>query len=334
MTTTTPPPSPSRILEIASGYWATALLGTATQHSLFTHIHHGHTTPDQLTHQTGLAPRGIQTLLDGLVGLGLLTTHNGTYHNTPETTHYLIEGQPNDITGFPQLKLNEMNKINDRLDIFQTGQPPTRPETEIADNPHWHNVVTAIANLTIPAAHKAAHLLNLPQQHHPHILDIGGGLGTFSRIFLQLNPTAHATQLDWQPINNLAEQHLTQHHLNHRFTTINGNFHTTPLPPNTYDIAIYSHIAHQESPHTNTQLLTKIRHTLKPHGTLIINDYITHNQRTGPPFPLLFTSEMLLKSNHGNTWTHHDYTTWLTQAGYTTITHHPTHTPTTLILAQ
>ncbi|MCZ0978253.1 methyltransferase [Streptomyces diastatochromogenes] len=93
-------------------------------------------------------------------------------------------------------------------------------------------------------------------------------------------------------------------------------------------------MAHQESPHNNTHTFTKLRHTLKPHGTLVICDYILDNHRTGPTFPLLFASEMLLKSNTGNTWTRHDYTTWLTQAGYTTITYHPTNTPATLILAQ
>ncbi|MFF0428436.1 class I SAM-dependent methyltransferase [Streptomyces sp. NPDC004520] len=331
---TTHLPSPGRILEIASGYWATGILATATRHSLFTHIHHGHTTPHTLTEKTGMAPRGLQTLLDGLVGLGLLTTHHGTYHNTPETDLYLVEGKPTDISGFAQLKLAEMDKLADRLDIYTTGKPPTDPMVEIADNPHWENVVTAIAGLSVTAAHTAAEALHLTELDHPHILDIGGGSGIFSSIWLHLNPTAHTTQLDWEPINNIAHRRLTPHHLNHRFTPLNGDFHTTPLPPHTYDIALYSHIAHQESPHDNQTLFTKIRHTLKPHGALVICDYIVDPHRTGPTFPLLFASEMLLKSNTGNTWTHTDYTTWLTHAGYTTITTHPTNTPATLLIAR
>ncbi|MER6137069.1 methyltransferase [Streptomyces sp. NPDC001815] len=327
------PPSPDRILQIASGYWATGLLAVATEHALFTHLHHGENRAGPLAAKTGLAERGMQTLLDGLVALGLLTTHNNTYHNTPEADLYLVRGQPTDISGFAQLKLAEMNQLTDRLNVFTTGGPPTAPMVEVADNPHWENVVTAIAGLTVTAARTAADLLGLAERKNPNILDIGGGSGTFSAQWLRLNPTAHATQLDWQPINAIARRHLAQHHLTDRFTCLDGDFHTTPLPPATYDIAIYSHIAHQESPQNNTALFTKIRNALTPNGTLLICDYITHNDRSGPPFPLLFASEMLLKSNHGGTWNHTDYTTWLTQAGFNTITFHPTPTPTTLTIA-
>ncbi|MFF0479612.1 class I SAM-dependent methyltransferase [Streptomyces sp. NPDC004284] len=327
-------PSPGRILEIASGYWATGLLGVATQNSLFTLIHDGATTPHALAGKTGMAPRGIQTLLDGLVGLGLLTTHHGTYHNTPEADLYLVEGKPTDISGFAQLKLAEMDRLADRLDVFTTGGPQTNPMVEVADNPHWEKVVTAIAGLSVTAAQTAAEALHLAERDHPAILDVGGGSGIFSSIWLRLNPTAHTTQLDWEPINTIAHRLLAQHSLADRFTPLNGDFHTTPLPPHTYDIALYSHIAHQESPHDNTTVFTKLRHTLKPGGTLVICDYIVDDHRTGPTFPLLFASEMLLKSNTGNTWTRTDYTTWLTQAGYTTITFHPTPTPATLITAQ
>ncbi|MFB7512783.1 class I SAM-dependent methyltransferase [Streptomyces sp. NPDC056144] len=327
-------PSPGRILEIASGYWATGLLAVATQNSLFTHIHHGLTTPDELATKTGLALRGTQTLLDGLVGLGLLTTHDGTYHNTDETDHYLVEGKPTDISGFAQLKLGEMDKLVSRLDVFTTGGPEHHPMVEVADNPHWENVVTAIAGISVPAAHTASDILEMTKRDNLNILDIGGGSGIFSQVWLQQNPTTHVTQLDWEPINNIARRRLAQNHLDDRFTTLNGDFHTTPLPTHTYDIALYSHIAHQESPENNTTVFAKIRETLKPGGALIICDYTVDNDRSGPSFPLLFASEMLAKSNTGGTWTQNDYTTWLTNAGYTTITHHPTGTPATLTIAR
>lgn len=327
------PPSPDRIMEIASGYWATGLLGVATQHSLFTLIHRGLNTTSRLAAKTGMAERGMQTLLDGLVGLGLLHTHHSTYHNTPETELYLVEGQPTDISGFAQLKLAEMDKLTNRLDAFRTGGPPANPMVEVADNPHWEKVVTAIAGLSVTAAQTAANLLNLEKRENPSILDIGGGSGIFSSIWLQLNPTAHATQLDWEPINAIAHQQLAQHSLTDRFTCLNGDFHTTPLDTAAYDIALYSHIAHQEGPEDNIATLTKIRKTLKPDGTLVICDYIVENDRSGPTFPLLFTSEMLLKSNKGGTWRHTDYTTWLTQTGFKKITFHPTNSPTTLIIA-
>ncbi|MFD3537137.1 methyltransferase [Streptomyces sp. NPDC058664] len=328
------PPSPGRILEIASGYWATGLLGVAAQHSLFTLLHDGLDTPGALAAKTGMAERGVQTLLDGLVGLGLLHTHRGTYRNTPEAELYLVEGQPTDISGFARLKLAEMDKLTGRLEVFRTGGPPANPMVEVADNPHWENVVTAIAGLSVSAAATAADLLGLAGRDHLSILDVGGGSGVFSSLWLRLNPTARATQLDWAPINAIARRLLAQHALADRFTCLDGDFHTTALDTAAYDVAVYSHIAHQEGPKDNVAVFTRLRDTLTPGGALVVCDYIVEDDRSGPSFPLLFASEMLLKSNQGGTWRRADYTAWLTEAGFSTITFHPTASPATLVIAR
>ncbi|RAG80343.1 SAM-dependent methyltransferase [Streptacidiphilus pinicola] len=327
-------PSPSRILEIASGYWATGLLAVATQNSLFTLIHDGRRTPAELADKTGLALRGVQTLLDGLVGLGLLHTQDGVYRNTPETDLYLVEGQLTDISGLAQLKLAEMDNLVGRLEVFRAGGPLNNPVAEVADNPHWENVVTAIAGLSVAAAQTAASVLSLADWKNLSILDVGGGSGVFSSVWLQLNPTAQATQLDWEPINAIARRLLSNHDLTGRFSCLDGDFHTTELEAAAYDVALYSHIAHQEGPEDNTAVFAKLRDALKPGGALIVCDYIVDDDRSGPPFSLLFASEMLLKTNHGGTWRRADYAAWLIQAGFTDVTFHATGTPATLAIAR
>ncbi|MCX4775227.1 methyltransferase (plasmid) [Streptomyces sp. NBC_01260] len=326
-------PSPSRILEIASGYWATGLLGVATQNSLFTLIHDGVDTAGRLAEKTGMAERGVQSLLDGLVGLGLLRTHDGTYHNTPESELYLVEGKPTDISGFAQLKLAEMDKLAGRLEVFRAGGPLTEPMVEVADNPHWENVVTAIAGLSVTAARTAADVLGLAERENLSILDVGGGSGIFSSVWLRLNATARATQLDWEPINAIARRLLAQHSLADRFTCLDGDFHAIPLEAAAYDVALYSHVAHQEGPEDNVAVFAKLREALKPGGALVVCDYIVEDDRSGPAFPLLFASEMLLKSNHGGTWRRADYAAWLAEAGFEKVSFHPTASPASLVIA-
>ncbi|MFE5026374.1 methyltransferase [Streptomyces sp. NPDC056656] len=326
-------PSPSRILEIASGYWATGILGVATEHSLFTLIHGGLDTAGQLAAKTGMAERGVQSLLDGLVGLGLLQTHDGTYRNTPEAELYLVEGQPTDISGFAQLKLAEMDKLAGRLEVFRAGGPLAGPMVEVADNPHWEKVVTAIAGLSVSAAQTAADVLGLAEREDLSILDVGGGSGIFSSVWLRLNPAARATQLDWGPINAIARRLLAQHSLADRFTCLDGDFHTVPLDTAAYDVALYSHVAHQEGPEDNVAVFAKLRDALKPGGALVVCDYVVEDDRSGPSFPLLFASEMLLKSNKGGTWRRADYAAWLAEAGFEKVSFHPTASPATLVIA-
>ncbi|MEU6425487.1 class I SAM-dependent methyltransferase [Microbispora sp. NPDC046973] len=326
-------PRPDRIMEIANGYWATGVLGSAAKYALFTHLDAGVDTADRLAAEAGISERGAQTLLDGLVGLGLVELHGASYRNTPEAAAFLVEGRPASLSGYAQLKLGQMGKMGSLLEVFRTGGP-VDAMTEVADNPHWEDVVPAIAAQSVPVATVAAGLLGLAEAGEISILDLGGGSGIFSAIWLGLNPAARSTQLDWAPINAIARRLLKERHLADRFTCIDGDFHTVEFGAAAYDIAVYSHVAHQEGPEDNIAIFAKVRAALKPGGTLVVCDYVVDDDRGGPFFPLLFASEMLLKSKKGGTWRQADYRAWLTEAGFDDVSFHSTQSPTTLVFAR
>lgn len=327
-------PTPDRIMGLINGYWATGILGAAASHSLFTHLEAGADTASQLADRAGISERGAQTLLSGLVSLGIVELRDGRYRNTAEASAFLVEDQPASLSDFAKLKLAHMGDLKTLPDVVRAGGPVTNATVEVADNPHWENVVQAIAAQSVPVAATAADLLNLAEAGEISILDVGGGSGIYSATWLERNPAARATQLDWEPINAIAARLLAERGVGDRFTRIDGDFHTTDFGTAAYDIAVYSHIAHQEGPEDNIALFTKLRDALKPGGTLVINDYIVDDDRSGPPFPLLFASEMLLKSKQGETWRRTDYHTWLTKAGFDDVTFHPTQSPATLVFAR
>lgn len=327
-------PRPDRILEIANGYWATGLLGLAAKHSLFTHLEGGVDSVDQLAIKAGISERGTQTLLDGLVGLGLVKVRDGRYRNTAEAATFLVEGGLASLSGYAQLKLAEMEKLVTRLDAFRVGGPGKEPMVEVADNPHWEAVVPAIAAQSVPVATVAADLLGLADAGPISILDLGGGSGIYSAIWLKLNPEARSTQLDWAPINAIARRLLAQRKVADRFDCIDGDLHVVDFGAAAYDIVLYSHIAHQEAPEDNEANFVKARRALKSSGTLVICDYVVDDDRSGPPFALRFASEMLLKSKKGKTWRRTDYQVWLAAAGFEEVTFHPTPSPATLVFAR
>jgi len=327
-------PTPDRILQLANGYWATGILGAAASHSLFTHLDGGADTADRLATQAGISERGAQTLLDGLVGLGLVELHEGRYRNTAEAAAFLVDGQPTCLSSFAQLKLAHMGSLAALPEVVRAGGPVTDATVEVADNPHWNNVVTAIAAQSVPVAMIAADMLRLAEAGEISILDVGGGSGIYSAIWLRLNPAARCTQLDWGPINAIARRLLAERDVASRFVCIDGDFHTTDFSNDAYDVVVYSHVAHQEGPEDNVAIFTKIRGALRPGGTLVICDYIVNDDRSGPPFALIFASEMLLKSKRGATWRQADYQAWLAKAGFEDVSFHPTPSPATLVLAR
>ncbi|MEU8959944.1 class I SAM-dependent methyltransferase [Streptomyces sp. NPDC048518] len=326
-------PTPDTVLRLINGYWSTGIIGAAAGHRLFTHLDDGAHSAQGLAERAGISPRGAQSLLDGLVSIGLVHLEEGTYRNSPEADAYLVEGRPADLSAMARLKLTHMGSLTGLADVVAAGGPVSDPAVEVADNPHWGQVVPAIAAQSVPAAAVAADVLGLDDAGPLSILDIGGGSGIYSATWLKRNPAARATQLDWEPINAIARRLLAERGLSDRFTCIDGDFHHTDFGQHAYDVAVYSHIAHQEGPEDNIAVFTRLKDALKPGGALIVCDYVVDDDRSGPAFPLLFACEMLLKSKQGGTWRRTDYHAWLSKAGFSDITFHAA-PPATLVIAR
>ncbi|GFJ76392.1 hypothetical protein Phou_005720 [Phytohabitans houttuyneae] len=245
--------APDRIMRLINGYWATGILGAAASHALFTHLEAGARDADQLAERAGISARGAQTLLDGLVSLGLVEVGDGGYRNTIEAATFLVEGKPTCLSSFAQLKLAHMGAVSTLPETVRVGGPLTDATVEVADNPHWEKLVQAIAAQSVPVATTAAELLRVAEAGEISILDVGGGSGIYSATWLSLNPAARATQLDWGPINAIARRLVAERGVGDRFTCVDGDFHTTDFGTAVHDIAVYSHIAHQEGRRTTSR---------------------------------------------------------------------------------
>lgn len=327
-------PTPERIMQLINGCNATGIIGAAASHSLFTHLEAGADTAGQLATRAGISERGAQTLLDGLVSLGLVEVRDGSYRNTAEASTFLVEGQPSCLSSFAQLKMAHMGSLAALPEVVRAGGPVTEATVEVADNPHWEKMVAAIGAQAVPVARIVADVLRVAEAGEISILDIGGGSGIYSAIWLGLNPAARSTQLDWAPVNAIARRLVAERGVADRFTCIDGDFHTTGFGTAAHDIVVYSNIAHQEGPEDNLAIFAKIRGALKPGGTLVISDYVVDDDRSGPPFALVFASVMLLQSKHGGTWRRADYHAWLAKAGFDDISFQPTPSPATLVFAR
>jgi hypothetical protein len=90
--------TPARIMRIAFGFAPAQTLATALELRLFTYIAEGNVTCELVEKATGVSQRGLQMLLDAMVGLEFLT-RQGTgvqarYGLTPEAEAYLVEQRP------------------------------------------------------------------------------------------------------------------------------------------------------------------------------------------------------------------------------------------------
>lgn len=326
-------PSPEKILQLVNGGWVAGIVGAAAANGLFDHLEQPAAAAD-VAKKAGLSPRGALALLDGLLGVGLITLAGGRYHNTPEASTFLVRGKPAYLGGLAQLNAQTLSSWERLAEVAKTGAPVEKDTADVAENPFWEQLVPSIAALSVPVAQIAAEKLAIPKAGPITWLDVGGGSGIYSAIWLGLNPKAKGVQLDWANVNGIAKGFVAKFGVADRFSTIDGDLHTVDFGSARYDIAIYSHIAHQETPQDNVAVFRKFRKALKPGATLLISDFILNDDRTGHPFSLIFNANMLLMTKGGATYRQADYRAWLAEAGFKTVSIEPTPLPATLIYAR
>ena len=325
--------TPERIIQIATGGWAAGVLATGVSYGIFRKIEEGTDTIEAIARAAGISPRGAASLLDGLVGLGFLQVRDGRYRNAPDASQFLVEGKPTFFGGFPKTLFQTAGDWLKFPEIVRMGGPLAPTPHDVPEDPFWEDLVPAILVLSIPVVMAAAERLRIAQSGEISILDVGGGSGVYSAFWLPMNPRARATQIDWANVNRIARETVARHGGGNRFRTVDGDFHTTDFGSAEHDVAIYSHIAHMESPERNRETFRRLRQALKPGGTLLISDFVVENDRSGPPFSLLFRNEMLVRTPEGSTWRRADYESWLKEAGFRRIDIVSTPSPATLIFA-
>src|SRR5580658_9774381 len=86
------------ILDLATGYWNSAVLLAANRLRLFDLLAEGPQTAVQAAERLQVDLRGISLLLDACVGLGLLVQERAddqvVYGNSPASEAFLVSGRP------------------------------------------------------------------------------------------------------------------------------------------------------------------------------------------------------------------------------------------------
>lgn len=332
--TTVAGPTPDKVMQMINGGWVAAVLGSAARHGVFDALEKDGGTTETVARATGISMRGAQAVLDGLAGVGLLAYDGARYRNTPEASTFLIKGKPSYLGGMAEVMTDGLTDWAKLPESVRTGQPMAAETTDHPDNQFFEKLVPAIAAMSFPVAQSCAERLGIAKAGAVRWLDVGGGSGVWSAVWLQANPKATAFQLDWAGVNEVARGFVGRFGVGDRFHTIDGDFHVVDFGEAQYDYAIYGHIAHQETPEDNVAIFRKFRRALKPGGTLVVNDFVLADDRTGHPFAMLFAAQMLLATRGGFTWRHSDYREWLKTAGFTSVDIVQTPTPSTLVIAK
>lgn len=260
-------------------------------------------------------PRGIATLLDALSAMKLLGKDSGRYRNTAASAALLGKESPRYL-GHIIMHHHHLAYSWLRLDEAVRAGRPLRSDRAARTEEEQETFLMGMFDLALPVAPRVAELLDLSQRRH--LLDLGGGPGTFAIYFCLKNPELKATVYDLPSTRTYAQKTIERFGLGDRITFQAGNYLEDPIT-GSYDVAWLSQVLHSAGMTECEHIISKAVAALEPGGTLLIHEFILNNAMDGPLFPALFSLNMLLLTAQGQSYTEAQLMGLLARGGVTHV---------------
>lgn len=304
-------------MRMAIAYRSSMVLFAATELDLFTAIGGG-ATLDALVSATGAAREPLRLLLESCVAEGLLTASDGKYLNTPATDTFLVKGRPTYSANQLQYAIDLYEPWRRLADMVRTGKPAIDPESILGDD-------KAKTRAFVMAMHERARGMAsvLPYgadfKGRTHLLDVGGGPGTYSMALAQQNPGLRATVLDLPGVLEVTKELVASLGFADRITLRPGSYLTADFGTG-YDAALLSGMMHRETEATCRRLLERAFLALDPGGLVVVSDvFFDSDAKTTPPFAISFALNMMLTSPEGSAHASTEMARWMGDAGFVSV---------------
>lgn len=315
--------TPGDLLEISGFFWKTAVLHTAVKLDVFTVVGNGQFSAIELSQRLKADPKGVTRLLDALVAMELLLKIDGDYTNSDSSRNFLNKTSPQYL-GHIIMHHHHLVESWSNLDqAIQSGKS-IRNRSSFSKEEWRESFLMGMFNLAMGLAPQIVPRLDLSSRKR--LLDLGGGPGTYAIHFCIENPQLRAVVFDLPTTRPFAEKTIKQFDLSKRIDFIDGNYLEDPVP-GSYDVAWLSHILHAEGPSDCRSIIKKTVNALEPNGLIIIHEFILNNTMDGPLFPALFSLNMLLGTESGQSYSEQQLTDMLSEAGVKNIQRIPIETP-------
>jgi SAM-dependent methyltransferase len=308
---------PGTLLELSGYYWKTCTLHTAVKLDLFTLIGKDTLTAREMTHKTRWDARGLTMLLDALAAMALLTKTTSGYANTPAAAKFLSKDSDQYI-GYMIQHHHHLADSWVRMDEAVTRGGPVRERSSVSSDQWREAFLMGMFNNAMATAPAVAQAVDL--SGCSRLLDMGGGPGTYAIHFCRANPNLTAVVFDLPTTRPFAEKTIHQFSLSDRIRFVPGDYTTSDIPlKQEFDAAWLSHVLHGEGPDKAADIVAHAAKTLVPGGHLLIHDFILADTRDRPEFAALFSLNMLLGTESGQSYTDSEIREMMTAAGLTDI---------------
>jgi hypothetical protein len=306
--------NPGSLLSLANSCWEAITLQTAAKLDVFTIIEAGANRPGELAEKLGADARATAMLCNALTAIGLLEKREDRFENTAPARQYLVKSSPEYLGYIITHFYHTVASWWHLPTAVRTGSQISSVYEKTEDE--RESFLMGMHNLASALAPKIAGILDLGSAGT--LLDLGGGPGTYAVNFCLKNPDLQAAVLDLPESRLYAERTIARAGLSDRITFIPGNYMQGDIP-GTYDAVWVSQILHAEGSADCRKLIGKAAAALNPGGAIYLHDFILNDDMAGPAFPAIFSLNMLVATQSGQSYSEGQLKSMLEQAGITSI---------------
>lgn len=302
------------ILQRARAFQPACVLMAGAELGVYDALTPGPLTAGGLVRALGTDPRATAMLADALAALGLLEKEGRRYRLAPGVSEFLTETGPRSVLPMVRHLANCLRSWAQLAEVVKSGHAAERRPSVRGPAADLAAFIEAMENASRSVASQLVRAIGPPA--FGHLLDVGGGPGTWTIAFLRAAPGARATLFDRPDVIPIARKHLLEAGLGDRVDLVGGDYTADePLPPGA-DLAWVSAIVHQHPREQNRDLLAKVREALVPGGRVLIRDVVMEENRVEPAEGALFAINMLVNTPGGGTFTSAELRDDLLAAGY------------------
>ena len=314
---------PGELLELSGYFWKTGTLHAAIKLDVFTCLDDEQLTSDVVAAKLEAAPDALGRLLNALVAMELLVKAGDQFANTSSSATFLSKNSPQYL-GHMIMHHHHLVESWEQLDqAVQTGRP-VGGRSSFSDDERRESFLMGMFNTAMNTAPQLIPEIDIASRRH--LLDLGGGPGTYAIHFCSHNPDLKATVFDLPTTRPFAEKTIERFELSDRIDFQSGNYLEDEISGR-YDAAWLSHILHGEGPDDSKRILQTAVDALTSGGIIIIHEFILDNSMDGPLFPALFSLNMLVRTDSGRAYSEQQLMDMLAGAGAKDIKRLPVQTP-------
>jgi ubiquinone/menaquinone biosynthesis C-methylase UbiE len=303
------------LLEMLYAYQSAAILMASSELGVYDALAEAPLTSEELAMRLRTPPRSTQLLLNACVAVGLVQKSDVRYENSPLANEFLVQGSPRYLGRVVAKEREFYAPWGNLAAAVRSDEAQLPPMAQrLQEQP-------AIARNFLLALHDLA-LLNgsaLPDcvdlAGRKRLLDVGGGVGTYSILLAQRNPDLQAVVLDLPAVRHLAEETIASYGLSERISFEEGDY-TAPSLGDGYDVVLLANVLHDNTQEACLDLLRKAYRALVEGGLIIVNEFHLDADKVNPPVSAIFSLLMMLENQGAAEYPAQTIVDWLLEAGF------------------